>query len=407
MKNKHLYLPAAAVTLLCLSSPAWAGNACAALSAIYQSMPVGNPNAPSVMKGLRGALKTCRSQLAALSPAAAASAAAPAADGRFVIFDVPGEDTSYGPVPAAINNAGAVAGYYLDAGFAEHSFLRAPDGTITTFDPPGTACTPGAFCSTAIGITPGGVVMGSYVDLTGGHGYLRTPDGQFQKFDVPGSNNSTDPQGINAAGSVTGVYTGSGGLFHGFLRQANGIYTTFDPPSSVYTWPTDISSSGSIVGYYLEADPGLVIGFLRTTNGSFTPFNAPNGGFLNTAPTIAINAQGTVTGSFCNDALCDVALGFLRANDGTMTVFAAPGDNILTGPDAINAAGDTTGWSLLSDFSALHGFVRSHQGTIATIDPPGSSFTFPFAINDPGAVAGNFCDPTQTTCHGFVWIPHR
>ncbi|MEX3954084.1 hypothetical protein AB4Y40_41180 [Paraburkholderia sp. EG287B] len=232
MKNKHLYLPAAAVTLLCLSSPAWAGNACAALSAIYQSMPVGNPNAPSVMKGLRGALKTCRSQLAALSPAAAASPAAPAADGRFVIFDVPGEDTSYGPVLAAINNAGAVAGYYLDAGFAEHSFLRAPDGTITTFDPPGTACTPGAFCSTAIGITPGGVVMGSYVDLTGGHGYLRTPDGQFQTFDVLGSNNSTDPQGINAAGSVTGVYTGSGGLFHGFLRQANGIYTTFDPPSS-------------------------------------------------------------------------------------------------------------------------------------------------------------------------------
>lgn len=227
----------------------------------------------------------------------------------------------------------------------------------------------------AIGITSGGVIMGSYVDLAGGHGYLRTPDGRFQTFDVPGSNNSTDPQATNAASSVTGVYSGSGGMFHGFLRQTNGIYTTFDPPSSVYTWPTDISTPGTIVGFYLESDPGLIIGFVRTTNWNITPFNAPNGGFLNTYPTIPLNAQGMVAGSFCSDAQCDVIHGFLRTSDGTMTVFDVPGDNDSTGPDAINSAGDTTGWNITSDFSALHGFVRSHNGTFVTIDPPGSGFT--------------------------------
>ena len=34
-----------------------------------------------------------------------------------------------------MNPEGVIAGYYYDANFAAHGFLRAKDGTITTFDP--------------------------------------------------------------------------------------------------------------------------------------------------------------------------------------------------------------------------------------------------------------------------------
>ncbi|PTB20049.1 hypothetical protein C9I57_13115 [Trinickia symbiotica] len=408
MRNKLLWLPAAAaVTLLSLSSTAWAGNACSALTTLYTSAPRAITKAQSGAKSLHEAMRACRSQLNAPSASPDVQAAAPAAGGEFAIFDIPGNPD--GPVPVAINNAGAVAGYYFDTSGLQHSFLRAPDGNVIAFDPPGTVCNPAvsSFCSGAAGITAGGVIIGSYVDVAGGHGYLRTPDGKFQTWDVPGSNNSTSPTASNPSGAVTGQYTGGDGLFHGFVLQTNGIYTTFDPPASAYTLPTDVNSPGVIVGAFFESVPGVPVGFIRAKNGSMTPFNAPASGVINTYPTIALNAQGTAAGSFCSDAQCDAVHGFLRAADGTMTVVDAPGDNYATQLDAINETGDTTGSTIPSDFSAQHGFVRTQQGTFGTIDPPGSGFTSPFAINDPGAVAGNFCDPTVASCHGFVWIPHR
>src|SRR6266496_3367515 len=54
-------------------------------------------------------------------------------------FDAPGAGTGpgQGTLPFAINPAGTVLGYFIDAGDARHGFLRTPDGAITTFDAPG------------------------------------------------------------------------------------------------------------------------------------------------------------------------------------------------------------------------------------------------------------------------------
>src|SRR5271154_2575905 len=49
-------------------------------------------------------------------------------------FDVPG---AQGTQPQAINAGGTVTGYYYDASFVIRGFLRAPDGTFTTFAAPG------------------------------------------------------------------------------------------------------------------------------------------------------------------------------------------------------------------------------------------------------------------------------
>ena len=54
-------------------------------------------------------------------------------------FDVQGAGTGFnqGTLLFGINPAGAVTGGYIDASGVAHGFVRAKDGTITTFDAPG------------------------------------------------------------------------------------------------------------------------------------------------------------------------------------------------------------------------------------------------------------------------------
>src|SRR5260221_6154981 len=52
----------------------------------------------------------------------------------FTTFDVPG---IRGILVQSINTAGAITGFYADANYVVHGFLRARDGTLTTFDVPG------------------------------------------------------------------------------------------------------------------------------------------------------------------------------------------------------------------------------------------------------------------------------
>src|SRR6266404_2704432 len=54
--------------------------------------------------------------------------------GTITTFDAPGAIHTFAQ---SINEQGAIAGYYYDAGFAAHGFVRNGRGTITTFDVPG------------------------------------------------------------------------------------------------------------------------------------------------------------------------------------------------------------------------------------------------------------------------------
>jgi hypothetical protein len=404
-KIRFRVLSAIVVTLLSLSGPAWAGRACAALTEAYTSVASGKMDGLQGTKKFKEILLACRSHVNAES--ASPNAQAAVKGGSFTIFDVPGADPSSGPSPAAINNAGMIVGTYVDPAYTTHSFLRAPDGTVTPFDPPGAVCDAAVSneCSTASGINAAGIITGEYVDASAHtHGYLRTPDGQFRTFDVPGSDNATSPMAINAAGTVTGMYRDTAGLTRGFLRQANGIITAFDPPGSVYTSPGDINSPGAIGGIYADSEHSY--GFVRSRDGNIVPFSAPGGGFMENYPHVTLNAAGAIAATFCSEPACDAVHGLLRSPDGTLTTIDAPGDNQLTQPSGIDASGEITGWYLPSDFSALHGFFRTRQGKFITIDPPGAGVTTPFAINDSGMVTGNYCDAALTSCHGFIWTQH-
>jgi len=82
---------------------------------------------------------------------------------------------------------------------------------------------------------------------------LRAPDGTFTTFDPPGAAN-TDPTGINQAGYITGDYSyANGATAYGFLRSPDGTFMTVGPHGSVMTKPASINSAGTITGWYQDA----------------------------------------------------------------------------------------------------------------------------------------------------------
>jgi hypothetical protein len=145
-----------------------------------------------------------------------------AAAGAYTKIDPPGSIDTH----ALSISGGNIAGWYQDAG-GDHGFLRAADGTITSFDGPGSSAT------LASSVNASGVITGDYQDANYySHGYVRSADGTITSFDAPGAI-QTFPGSINAEGVITGTYQGSSG-FHGFVRAADGTITSFDVPGAIY-----------------------------------------------------------------------------------------------------------------------------------------------------------------------------
>jgi uncharacterized membrane protein len=143
-----------------------------------------------------------------------------------------------------------------------------------------------------------------------------SPHGTFVTFDPPGST-FTSPQGIDAAGTITGSYSDANGATHGFVRAADGTITTFDVPDATFgTIPSAINSAGTIVGYYFDAD---FIGhsFLRVHDGTFTTFEVPGAAVTQA---VGINPSGTTTGIYC-DAEFIACHSFVRTPDGNLATF--------------------------------------------------------------------------------------
>jgi hypothetical protein len=181
-----------------------------------------------------------------------------------------------GTQAVGINPEGAIAGMYTDANNGTHGLLRASDGTFTTFDPPGSIAVsilPFFLVSFSFGqnlyITPNGVITGTYFELISGNPFggnfrvfVRAPDGTFTTFDAatyPPCCIWSFPSGINPAGAITGSFNDGFSINHGFLRATDGTLTTFDVPGAGTglnqgSAPLGITPAGVIMGLYLDAN---------------------------------------------------------------------------------------------------------------------------------------------------------
>lgn len=185
--------------------------------------------------------------------------------GTIDTFGAPGAGATFGLGTFAVSiNRSAVAGYYIDANNLNHGFVRASDGSFATFEVPG-AATGGLDGTWVSDLSPQGLVIGSFVPAANTlavQGFVRASDGTVTTFQAKGAA-ETHPQSINTVGDVTGYWEGKG-LFHGFVSRA-GTITSFEVPGadSTGTYAYGINDMGLVTGDYIDAKR-VAHGFLRT-----------------------------------------------------------------------------------------------------------------------------------------------
>jgi hypothetical protein len=350
---------------------------------------------------------------------------------KTIVIDAPGADTTpgdfNGTYPQSINDRGVITGGYQDMNSVFHGFLRSPNGTLTTFD------APGAGTSSYTGTSPTSindleVATGWYTDANGfDHGFLRSPEGKFATFDAPNAGGyGTFPVAINLEGAIVGYYTDSNYVFYAFLRNPDGSIKTFAGPgacdASTSTGcyaneATNINILGTVVGNYSDIN-FIGHGLIRRADGKLITFDAPGAGGVTGSYQgtgcpgcpAGLNIWGTIAATY-TDAN-SVAHGFVRSPSGEFTTFDAPGAGngpyqgtgcFSDCPVSLNDWGAITG-IYIDGNNIYHGYIRSPQGKIKTIDPEGSIGTFPSVINDSGAVTGSYLD-ANNVYHGFLRFP--
>ena len=352
---------------------------------------------------------------------------------KIITFDAPGAGTGpgQGTTPYVIDSQGTIVGPYVDADNVNHGFVRARDGTITTFDVPGAGAGAGQG-TVALGINPTGAITGMYFDANClYHGFLRDPDGTITTFDAPGANTvggqcstniwwlvmqGTAAQNINAAGTMTGIYTDSSGVGHIFLRGRDGTFTTFDAPGAGTeapqgTWTgtfNTLNPAGAITGWFVDSGMALH-GYLRTAKGNVSTFDVPGAGtgaIQGTVP-LSLNPERAVTGFYLDGS--SAFHGFVRSPRGKLTTFDVPGGGTGffqgTYAASINPAGAITG-NYTDTNNVNHGFLRSPDGKLTTFSVPGAGTgayqgTIPYVNNPAGAIAGAYVDANGAS-HCFL-----
>ena len=116
----------------------------------------------------------------------------------------------HGTLPKSINKSGAITGYYKDVNDILHGFLRATNGSMTSFNAPVPSTAPFPPASTHLGR-----LSTTYDDHFIGHGFLRAPDGTITTFDVPGAISTTSITGGNDPKQYSDEHVVNHGFVHG------------------------------------------------------------------------------------------------------------------------------------------------------------------------------------------------
>jgi hypothetical protein len=131
--------------------------------------------------------------------------------GRFRLVTVPGATSL---TAAAINNAGATAGFYVNAAGATVGYLQLRDSKTTTIS------FPGASSTQIFGVNDSDEVVGQYTTGSGNsavtHGFVWLK-GKFGTVNIPAGTGGTTVNGINDEGDLVGFYTDAAGNTDGFL----------------------------------------------------------------------------------------------------------------------------------------------------------------------------------------------
>jgi hypothetical protein len=308
----------------------------------------------------------------------------------YLTIDAPraGIKRGEGTQPLAIDKNGVIAGEYQDGHRLYHGFVREPDGTIRSFDPPGASQT------NVKGMSATGDIVGSFSSSSSYHAFVRSPEGGFTVFDAPGAVSMTFGTGINAKGTSVGT-SDAGGVF---LRAEDGTFTTFDLSGILNVYFPMIDNKGAVSGQYMGSNL-FMHGFIRSAEGTITSFDPP-GLVVGTFPR-AIDDRGDVAGSF--QRISGLTHGFLRRADGSFVVFDPP-NSVDTEVYGMDNRGTIVGsFRTPTGPQGFHGFVRHSDGRITVFDPPGATGTLALGVNSNSGIVGWYYDANYAM-HGFLRV---
>ncbi len=248
----------------------------------------------------------------------------------FTFSDVHANKTATETDTFAVNNAGAIAGDFVDAKGIQHGMILAGK-KLTSVDHDDCANT-GGFSSGAIafyGINSAGAAAGWCTNTkTGVNEAFVYAGGKFTTVEFPGSS-STDAIGINDKGDVVGLYVDSSGVQHGFVKKGS-KYSSIDVTGGTDTEAWGINNSGQMTVFAISSAGGYE-SFIYNGK-TFKKVSDPGAG---TSGTIArdVNDKGDVDGVYFNSSGDEI--GFLLHAGKYYDVMDPKADND-TRPDGVN-----------------------------------------------------------------------
>jgi hypothetical protein len=248
----------------------------------------------------------------------------------FTFSDVHANKTATETDTFAVNNAGMIAGDYVDSSGVQHAMILAGK-KLTTVDHPNCVTT-GGFSAGAIafyGINSAGTAAGWCASTKTGQdlGFVYS-GGKFTAVKFPKSN-GTQAIGINDKGVVVGLYLDSASVQHGFVKKGTN-YTSIDVAGDTSAEAWGINNSGQITVFALNSLGGYD-SFLYNGK-TFKKVSAPKAGTSGTIARI-VNNKGDVAGAYFDSSGFEV--GFLR-HGGTYYDVKDPKANNNTRPDGLN-----------------------------------------------------------------------
>ena len=283
----------------------------------------------------------------------------------FTFSDVHANKTAIETDTYAVNNAGVIAGDFVDAKGVQHAMILA--GKKLTSVNHKDCTTSGGFEAGAIafyGINSAGAASGwctnTKTDLNEGFVYA---GGKFTAVKVPNSH-ATNAIGINDKEDVVGMYIDSSGVQHGFVKIGS-KYGSIDVPGDTDTEAWDINNSGQITVFAISSAGGYD-SFLYNGK-TFKKVSDPNAGTTGTIVR-GLNDKGDIVGVYFNSSGDEI--GFLL-HAGTYYDVKDPKADNDTRPDGVNDKLEIVGRYATST-GAIVGFkatTKTSAGDISAVDP--------------------------------------
>jgi len=195
----------------------------------------------------------------------------------------------------AINNAGVIAGDYIDSAGVQHAFLL--KGTkLTTVDNKNCAVETGETALQFYGINSAGTAAGWCTNTSGVEIGFTYANKKFTNISIKGAT-EVNVNGINDKGDIVGAYFDTAGAQHGFLLEGKTL-TTLDPPGEVSLATAWSVNDSGVVAVYAANSNGDYISFTTANKGkTYKPFTYSGAGSVGTV-IHHINNKGDIDGTY-------------------------------------------------------------------------------------------------------------